>query len=173
MWLILLFQMLHIGFSQNLLPTETAHDIHMTNSSSTYRTEKNLLEITVTLFTDDFEDALSKMHGERKWALCTGAEMENANNYILRYIESRLEFISNSTSYPLHFLKKEPTEDLLAVTCYLEVRDLPLSGDFTVKNELMLEMFNDQKNILNIGIDRGKRKHYMFDHKAREKKISL
>ena len=72
-----------------------------------------------------------------------------------------------------NFIGKEISEDLVAVWCYLEIENIERFNKIHVKNNILLEVFEDQKNIISvIGPDR-KKGYLLFNNAKNEETIEF
>ena len=71
------------------------------------------------------------------------------------------------------FLGKEPSADFQALYCYLEV---PLSKpleSFRLSNDLLLEIFEDQKNMVIVSRNRKQVGHFVYDEPGHVEVVNL
>lgn len=135
----------------SLLPARDAvhnHDFHLSLCEMNYETERNTLEINLHVFADDIERAIRRT-GSDKLHLATGMEVDSADRKLVEYL--REHFKISSDDGPLlkwNFLGKEATDDFRGMWCYFEIQDVPAVKSMTVQNDILIELFDDQKNIL-------------------------
>ena len=71
-----------------------------------------------------------------------------------------------------YFIGKETSEDLQAIWCYLEITNIEAVESIVVENNLLMEMFADQKNIIHIMMPDKKQGYFMLEKgKSSEKAI--
>lgn len=140
------------------------HDFHVSKCIVEYNENTKSLEISLHLFIDDFEDAL-KTIGAEKLFLCTDRENPIAEEWIENYLKRKLKIELNGQPVQFKYLGKEPASDYMAVWCYMEVTNVEKFSTMVVSNEILLEVFGDQKNIISI-LGPGKKKEMMLFQKG-------
>jgi len=149
--------------------TTDIHDIHLSKAEVNYISGDQKLQISLHLFLDDLEMSLED-YGAKDLMLCTEKEHEDGESYIIAYLRDHFLFLQNSQAIPIDFIGKEQSEDLIAVWCYLEI-SIDASKDLYHENLILLDKYQDQKNIVSFKED-GKRSLFdILDH--RESKIKL
>lgn len=69
-------------------------------------------------------------------------------------------------------LGKEASEDLMAVWCYFEISGYKNLRQVKIENKILTELFNDQKNIVDVTVDKRKKGFAIFDTKRIEEIFS-
>ncbi len=126
-----------------------AHDFHISKCLIKYNEASTSLEISLHIFIDDFEEALES-YGAKDLNLCTEKESDTAEDYMIEYLSLQFHIKQNGILLEPYFLGKEISDDLAAVWCYFEIPDIQAEGELEIKNEILLDMFNDQKNITSV-----------------------
>ncbi len=154
--------------SATTLPVSAAHEFHISKCQIEYSVETEALQITLHLYLDDLEEAL-RQQGADKMFLCTDNEHEKAEKYLFQYLQQQFKLIVNEAGEEaeFEFIGKEQSEDLQAVWCYLEVTNVSSFSSLEVTNSLLMEIFDDQKNIVQI-MAPGKKQGYFLFHKGQE-----
>jgi hypothetical protein len=148
-----------IAFVVLLLPLTGAalHAYHSTLTELRYNPAKKQLELSVKVFTDDFEKALSQGQpaavslteaGPRPLALATA--------YVQRTLQIRTPA---GAPLPVHVLGMQPENDGYWLYC-----KVPLPGPLTgvqLRQAMLLEVFGDEMNIVNIEAN-GKKQSALF-----------
>ena len=153
-------------------PLIDAHEFHLSKSTINYNTEAQSLQITMNMFIDDLELALKPMAGDTL-KICTRKEKESAEGSIHDYILEHFIIEINGKKITPSFLGKEPSDDLAAVWCYLEVEGVSAISEISVTNNIMIELFDDQKNMTNIQVDRKRVEDILFTSEKTTEKIEL
>jgi hypothetical protein len=125
------------------------HDFHVSKCVIDFRPQEKALQISLHLFIDDLEEAL-RQQGHHDLLICTERESAQAETYIQNYLTQRLQLFINGKSSDFTFIGKEISDDLSGVWCYLEVTGVEVFNRIRVKNTLLFEIFDDQKNIVSI-----------------------
>ncbi|MFT7603922.1 MAG: hypothetical protein ACI8VT_001490, partial [Saprospiraceae bacterium] len=71
------------------------------------------------------------------------------------------------------FIGKEQSEDLQAVWCYLEVTNIKFFNSIEVTNSLLMEVFEDQKNIVHIKAPDNKQGYFLFQKGQEHDKVTF
>ncbi len=129
----------------------TVHDIHISKAEIHYKSDRRVLQVSLHIFLDDLEAELKEMGGDKLY-LCTERESEQAEEYLLKYLEQRFILRDKTQNLKLSFVGKETSEDLLAVWCYLQVEDYGLN-ELYIQNQIMTTRYGDQKNIVSFKVD--------------------
>jgi hypothetical protein len=145
----------------NLGPVSEAHEFHLSKSTINYNTKEESLQITMNMFIDDLELALQPTAGDTL-RICTRKESKDAEDSIHAYILEHLVIEINDEKVVPQFLGKEPSDDLAAVWCYLEVIDVPSFSTISITNNIMVDLFDDQKNMTNIQLDKKRVEDILF-----------
>ncbi|HOY15665.1 MAG TPA: hypothetical protein PLC89_00165 [Haliscomenobacter sp.] len=130
-----------------LLFSAAPHPIHLT-VMEIYRAENSKnLECSVTLFSDDFARAIQY----ETYAPQIQNGKLKVEDLMLKYLRSKLQMKINGKNAAYTLVRTENNPE--TITCYLK---LALSAAETQKIEivskLMLELFNDQRNLVQIRI---------------------
>jgi hypothetical protein len=156
----------------NVGPNTDAHEFHLSKSTINYNTKDQTLQITMNMFIDDLELALQPTAGDTL-RLCTRKERVDAEDSIHTYILEHLKIEINGKIVTPEFLGKEQSDDLAAVWCYLEVVDIPLFSEMNLTNNIMIELFDDQKNMTNIQLDKQRVEDILFTSGKTTEKIEM
>ncbi|MDH3652227.1 MAG: hypothetical protein OEQ53_21240 [Saprospiraceae bacterium] len=151
--------------------TAVFHDLHLSKTLLHYNAQRHSLEVSVHIFTDDLENAIaltrtSPLHLE------TSQEVEDADLHITQYIKDRFVILVDSQHAELKFVGREPSNDLLAIWCYFETMDITPPDELIIENKLLLDLFDDQKNLMNI-TGPGLQKYFLFDKKEVKTTIKM
>jgi hypothetical protein len=125
------------------------HEFHSSICQIDYNETNKTLEIAVSFFLDDIENALLKAYGD---TLHLDTTMnEQTDQALANYLQQNLQFKVNNKPQKWQWIGKEITPNEL--WCYVEiskVRKVPQS--LWVKNTLLLELFKDQVNWVQLAI---------------------
>ncbi len=132
--------------SQNL--AFATHEFYVSICNIQHNTEAATLEITLKIFTDDFEKALQQNTGTAL-NLGTPKEHSKADELIRDYLQKKLEIeLNNDASTSFNYLGKEV--EVNEMWCYLEIENVSSIESIGVNNFLLTETFPKQSNIVNI-----------------------
>lgn len=156
----------------NSSPVTEVHEFHLSKSTINYNTKDQSLQITMNMFIDDLELALQPIEGD-SLKICTRKEKESAEESLHTYILEHFVIVINSQKITPKFLGKEPSDDLAAVWCYLEVENLPAFSEISITNDIMIELFEDQKNMTSIQLDKERIEDILFTPEKTTEKIEM
>lgn len=145
-----------------LTASAPAHEFHVSKGQIEYVASEKSLQITLHLFIDDLEEALRRSGAERVF-LGTDREIARADEYLQAYLKRHFVLTVNGQPVSYSFVGKEMSTDLLGMWCYLQVDGVDAPRQIKVRNDLLLDVFDDQKNILNIVGPAGKRSTLLFE----------
>jgi len=132
------------------------HDFHTSVTQMQYNATGKTFEISVRLFTDDLEAALSRQSGQK--IKLGGKDSHDA--LVEQYIRKHLAFTSPRKQLkPYQYVGKEPEAE--ATWVYLELPyNEPISGSL-IRQDVLLDLFDDQVNLVNVSYQ-SERKTYLF-----------
>jgi len=136
------------------LTASSLHDFFVSITQIDHSEEAQSLQLTFKFFTDDLEKVLEEQ-GTGKLYLGTEKEAEETNTYIQRYLLQKIELEVNDTLVDLTYLGKEQEEDV--TWCYMEVEKIKKVESLKVRNQLFLETFEEQTNIVHTHIHQQKK----------------
>lgn len=117
-----------------------------------YNPRAQALEISIRVFTDDLDLALQRAYNTHGLFVGTEREAATVPSYIARYLEQHL--VLNTPGQPplkLTYLGKDNEAE--AVWLYIEAGKLPPFKALQIKNTLLLELYEDQNNLVNVKIN--------------------
>ena len=132
------------------------HKFYVSTTSIKYIPEDRSLQITAQVFTDDLEFTLQKITSGIK--LNPDNKVEMVDSLIKKYFKKNLVFKSKDSILQFDYLGKIYRNDLLVA--YLEILLDSTVTNFGVKNTLLFDFTDDQKNILHFR-SRGRRRSFL------------
>ncbi len=146
-----------------------SHAFHTSLTEIQYNAKEKSLEISIRMFTDDLETAITKFNNGQK--IMVGGKNDNSDVVLHKYIQQHFAIISpQKQKKSLSFIGKEIEGE--ATWIYVE---MPNSQDFKgyfIYNNLMQEMFDDQTNLVNF-IYLGNKKTFLFNAKTKSAEIDI
>ncbi|RMG82164.1 MAG: hypothetical protein D6714_11790 [Bacteroidetes bacterium] len=137
------------------------HQFHVSKSLLEYKAADQSFQVSVNIFIDDLELALKKS-GHPGLFLCTEKESPEAEKIIFDYLRQKIQVKINGAPASFDWVGKEPSDDLATIWCYLEITQVPDPASLFVQNEILMETFDDQKNIVQIIGPRQHSGYFMF-----------
>lgn len=139
------------------------HDFHTSLTEINYNPKTKSLEMTIRVFTDDLERALTNINNDK--AVKIQPTDYSTDPLIIKYLRKHLAFVSpNKDVVPYDFLGKEVELD--ATWLYVEVPAAENLKGYSIFNSIMTELFDDQTNLINL-IYPDKKKSFVFDNKTK------
>lgn len=129
-----------------LLSLKPRHDYHVSVTQMQYNNASHSFEVSIRVFTDDMEKALSQSHSKQRFVL---KDNDQNDRFVEEYI--RKSFVltdSQKKNAPIKYIGKEQEAD--ATWIYLEI---PFQGTLNgsrLLNVTLMEVFDDQVNMTNV-----------------------
>ncbi|SKB66590.1 hypothetical protein SAMN05660776_2384 [Salegentibacter holothuriorum] len=146
-----------------------AHEFYLSVTEIEYNNEKQSLQIITRVFIDDFEDVLNERYGSDLQLSEEAEEGEVAEN-ISKYLKQKLRLQVNGEELQLNYLGKEYDADQLIL--YIEVENLAPFNKIEVSNEILTDLFDDQKNVVHVKVN-GKTKSLLLMRKQETEKLTF
>ena len=154
-------------------PPIADHEFHISKCEIAYNEADQAIQISLHLFIDDLEEALAAK-GFKNLAIGMDEETAKAEQHIADYLAEQFEISINGEQHTYSFLGKELSEDLQAVWCYLEIENITSVEQLTVRNQILTQTFDDQKNIISIRSSaKGRKGYFLFDGTTFEDTVSF
>jgi len=121
------------------------HPIHVSVTDVTYNPENQSLEIIHKIFIDDFENAVERRYGI-KLGLGTEKLSPHADSLVQVYMREQFNISLNGKPANFEYVGQET--DYEAIWIYQEIRNAEGLELLKVKDEVLFDLFDDQRNIL-------------------------
>ena len=128
--------------SAGVLP---AHKFYVSLTEIHCRAERGTIEVSMRIFPDDLDRAIRAITGTTPH-IATKMEHDSADAWIAAYLESSFHLTLNDIEVRFNYLGKEPEGG--AIWCFLEAELPDHSGQVTIENRVLTEIYEDQKNIV-------------------------
>lgn len=144
-----------------VLNSGAKHDFHASVTQMQYNPKERAFEISIRIFTDDFEKALSQEANTKVHLDGSPGQPHDKNEPLIeKYIRSHFAYVNpQKQTKPITYVGHEVEAD--ANWIYLE---MPYSEPFKgglLKQNVLMEMFDDQVNMVNIQYQ-GQKKTFVF-----------
>ncbi|MDX1271992.1 DUF6702 family protein [Bizionia paragorgiae] len=127
-----------------------AHKYYVSVTQIDYVEEQETVQIITRIFIDDFENVLRQRYDE-SLVLNDNRDEDEIDKYIEKYLTSRIQIKINNQPVTISYLGKKYTDDI--ANCYIEITNVKSIKSFEVKNEVLFDVFPDQKNIVRTNIN--------------------
>lgn len=174
----LLYFLLSFLFSASLfskerpLPIDYPHEFHLSKCQIDFNQEEQALQISFHMFIDDLEEAL-RNQGADKLYIGTEKESKHAEQHLFKYLQKCFKLSVNGKALDYIFIGKEPSEDLQAIWCYLEITGIEKVESILVENTVITEIYDDQKNIVHIKMPNKKQGYLILEKGKSSDKVSF
>ncbi|MCB0653182.1 MAG: hypothetical protein KDC85_18050 [Saprospiraceae bacterium] len=170
--LALLLLFIFPGKNHPTVAPDVFHKYHIGKCLIDYNQREKAIQVSQFIFLDDLEAAL-RAQGADKLFLCTEKEAEKAETYLARYLAQHLQFEVNGKAKSFVFIGKESSEDLLGVWCYLEITEVAPLKEVRFRNDLLMEIYDDQKNVIIFKGPNNKEASFLFEKGKAEDKLAF
>lgn len=136
--------LLFLGLS--LASFTAVHKFYVSVTEIEYNDKAESLQIISRVFIDDFEDLLKKRYDQN--ILLGEKETAGVDSYIKTYLEQKLQIEVNSKPVSINYLGKEYENDM--VILYLEVLNVDDFKTIKVKNAVLMDLYEEQKNLIHV-----------------------
>ena len=160
-----------ILLSLGLVPAPD-HAFHVSKCQIEYKESEESLDIILHIFIDDFEDALS-LKGFGKVKVVDPKPGSDDHLYLKSYISEKLLLNIDGIACDLNLDRTERSDDGLAVWCFLTVSGISDCNEMDISNEILMDLYSDQKNIVNVLGPHNKEGYLIFYGKKRREKITF
>jgi hypothetical protein len=127
----------------------TMHKYYVSLCEIEYLKEKQSVQIILGVFIDDLEFTLSKNIG-KQLNLASKTEVENVDDYYKKYLSEHLLVSVNSKNQSFKYIGKEYDGDI--VRFYVEISGIKEFKSIEITNNILINEFPDQKNIVKIKV---------------------
>ena len=123
----------------------TFHPIHVSVTEVDYSKDEKSLQVAHKVFIDDFEKRLEELY-QVELEIGLAKEHSNCNQFIMKYLNDHFEMMVNGKQLKGNWVGKEIEGP--AIWVYMEYPDIKKVKSIKVENRILLETFNDQKNLV-------------------------
>ncbi len=148
------FSKLLLVFILPLVFNANKHPFHVSTTEISHNTKTKALEVTCRIFTDDFENALSKRF-KTKIDLYSKDREKEMNTFVKSYLESSVMFNVDGKIIKANYVGFE--NDHEATNVYLEIDNIASFKQLTLSNGILYDLFDDQMNILHVEKNGGRK----------------
>lgn len=120
-----------------------AHPLHFSMTNVEYDEEKKGFNISMKLFTDDFQNALIHKFGEN----ISVTNFDEITNYINDYVNAGFKVLINEEKVSkLAYISYKKHEDAVWINFFLKV-DTKIKK-VEIENKILMELYENQSNLL-------------------------
>ena len=152
-WFLVFF--LQFGF-----PGKNLHPFHVSVTEINHNAKEKTLEISCKVFTDDFEDALTRKY-KAKVDLVQPNDKPAMDKLVSDYLSNHLQIKTDGNNAILKYIGFEVENE--ATYVYLQANNVSSVKKADVINTILHDLFNDQTEIIHVIVD-GNRKSVKIDY---------
>ena len=145
------------------------HPYHVSLTTIEYKPDQQEVQMTVKLFTDDLEDAMTLTTVKEQKVIWSEPDA-GTDSLVSAYISRHLQINHEGQPVRFRFIGKEVEQEV--VWCYLLATQQKYFTNVSVKNSLMTALFDDQINIVKIS-QNGKTKSLMLKRAIEQGTLSF
>lgn len=148
------------------------HDFHLSKTDIHYKTEAKALQVTIHIFIDDTEAALQERE-PLEYRLLQDSEHALADSVLGSYFKDNFLIKVDGEAQAFDYLGKEASDDIEGLYAYLEIPELEQPQQIEITNKLLMEQFDDQKNIIKVMLNRENKAFHLLTKKDHTKLIKF
>ncbi|MBK7649712.1 MAG: hypothetical protein IPJ20_01755 [Flammeovirgaceae bacterium] len=124
------------------------HPIHLSVSEINYSEKDKALQITSRIFLDDLELSIRNQLNQPELDLLQPGPSQTTEQLISDYVLKRFSVKLDGKLQKVNFLGFEREDP--AVICYIEIENVKKFSTIEVKNEVIMEIHDDQSNLVHV-----------------------
>ena len=136
------------------------HKYYVSTGLYEYRNDLESLQITIRVFEDDFTNIIKSKYQIDLGLIDINSKI--SKNKIYEYLNKNLDIEINKKKIDFIYLGIEKKNEMFIL--YAEIEDLKSLNSIQIKNTILFDSFEDQKNIIHF-ISGSKRKSYILNKK--------
>ena len=144
------------------------HPIHVSVTEINHNATDKTLEISVRIFTDDFEKVLAKNYKTRVDLF--NPDRKAMDKLVSDYIKTHLTVRTDGKPVNFSYLGFEKEDEV--INSYLQVDNVATVNKIELVDQLMHDLFTDQTNLIHVMVG-GKRKSMKLDYPEKEAVFSF
>ncbi|WP_019037991.1 DUF6702 family protein [Psychroflexus tropicus] len=122
-----------------------AHEFYLSVTDITYIEEEKTIQIISRVFIDDFENVINTRY-QKDFKLIPRLEVEEIDDYVEKYIRDKFSLETGDGLLKYKYLGRKYEDDM--VYLFLEIEEVRNFDYLTVKNSILTDLFEDQKNMI-------------------------
>ena len=139
------------------------HPFHASVTELMYNSSTGNWEMSLKVFTNDFENTLNRNYQTGVLNLGTDKESNKASDWIQQYIQKHIKIMYNNAPLEMDIIGREG--DLDALYIYVEFKANSQKGTYTFYNTVLFELFDNQENIVHTVVKDKKASFYLTEKK--------
>ncbi|HET8964527.1 MAG TPA: DUF6702 family protein [Chitinophagales bacterium] len=140
-WLLIAICSFNLAHSNTLA---VKHPLHVSVTEINYEPGEQILEITVKLFTDDYETILRQLYGKKTDFSVPGYQGEMAI-MVKKYINDHLSIYLDGKKVNFYYLGHEIID--MAVNNYFQAENIKPFEKVRIENTCLYDLYDDQTSV--------------------------
>ena len=124
------------------------HPFYISMTDVNYNDKNHEVEISIRIFTDDFENTLHKQHSNVNIDIEHPANQTQMNSFVNDYIQKHLSFTINGKAAAMSFAGYEKENE--SIWTYFEIKDVSAVQKVAIVNTLLHDYNENQINLIHI-----------------------
>lgn len=134
------------------------HKFYVSTIRVEYKPTNKTLQITMRVFIDDLQETINK-NFDKNYELALPNEPKEVDSFIQQYITKMFSIKINDKNVTYHYLGKEYESDMAFI--YMEIENVTSIKSIEIRDEMLFDMFPDQKNIIKLFINDTKKTFFL------------
>ncbi len=126
------------------------HPFFVSMTDINYNSKDKDIEISVRIFTDDFENTIRKYHPNTKIDILHPADQTQMNQFVFDYIQEHFQVQVNGKPMAMSFVGYEQQSE--SVWTYLEIKNISSVQKINIINSLLHDYNSNQINMMHIKV---------------------
>lgn len=148
------------------------HDFHLCKTDIHYKTDQESIQVTIHTFIDDTEEALQKLDA-LDYKIFESTEHPATDSILTKYLLNQLVIKVDGQPAELQWLGKEPSDDIQGLYSYIEILDVSDVKTLEIENHILMDLFDDQRNITTVLKDKKRKAFEIFSVKDYALKVDF
>lgn len=127
------------------------HPIHVSVCDLEFDRKEERLELTMRIFTDDLEQQIRKETGNKTMDILNPPQEFSTDELFEEYLNRHFKLEVNGAYTSYEYLGHEVEAG--SVYCYMMVPEVTELSSLTVFNDILLDIFDDQVNLIHVEVD--------------------
>lgn len=140
----------------------TVHKYYISLTKVEYKKESKSIQVTMRIFIDDLQSTINTSYN-KDFELALPNESTEIDSIIDNYLIGKFKVKINNAEKIYSFIGKEYENDV--VYLYLEIKNIETINVIEIKNNVMMEIFPEQKNIIKLNINNIKKTFFLTKQK--------
>lgn len=125
------------------------HPFYVSMTDIRYNPTDKDMEISVRIFTDDFENVLRK-YSTDKIDILHPQNQQAMNEKVFAYLKNKLKIDINGAPYTFRFIGYEQKSE--SIWTYLEIDNVPVPKKIKIYNAILQDLTSDQINLMQVKV---------------------